>query len=112
MALTIACHVESAAGSGAASVVATCQWMEESRSIRYRRWSRIVGIIAVCQGIVEPRGIRRRRWGRVVAVIAVCQEMMELHGIHRREWSRIVVVAVSRQGVQIHRLKFGSGRSW
>ena len=74
MALTVAHHVESAVGSGVASVVATCQRMEESRSIRYRRWSRIVGIMAVCQGIVEPRGIHRRRWGRVVAIITVVRE--------------------------------------
>ena len=112
MALTVACHVESAAGSGAASVVATCQRMEESHSIRYRRWSRIVGIIAVCQGIVEPHGIRHRRWSRVVAVIAICQGMTELRELHRRKWSRIVVVAVSHLGAQIRRLKFDSGRSW
>ena len=63
MAITGACHVESAAGSGAASVVVTCQRMGESR------------------------GIRRRKWSRIVAVIVACQ------------------------GAQIHRLKFGSGRS-
>ena len=83
MAITEARHVESAAGSGAASIVATCQRMEESRGIRRRKWSRIVGIIAVCQGVMEPRGIRRRKW------------------------SRIVAVAASRQGVQTCRLKFG-----
>ena len=112
MALTAARHVESAAGSGATSVVATCLRMEELCSIRYKRWSRIVGIIAVCQRIVEPHEIHHRRWSRVVAVIAVCRGVMELHEIYRRKWSRIVVVAVLRQKVRIHWLKFDSGRSW
>ena len=90
MAIIGVCHVESATRSGAASVVATCQRMEESRSIRYRRWSRIVGIIAVCQGIVEPCGIRRRRWSRVVVVAAACQEVQVYQpefgwGVWRRE---------------------------
>ena len=74
MALTAARHVESAAGSGAASVVATCKRMEELRNIRYRRWSRIVGIIAVCSGIMEPRGIHRRKWGRVVVVLCCARK--------------------------------------
>ena len=87
MAITGMCHGESVTRSGAVSVVATCQRMEES-----------------C-------GIRRRKWSRIVAVIVACQGMMELHRIHCRKWSRIVVVAVSRLGVQIRRLKFDSGRS-
>ena len=87
MAITGACHVESAAGSGAASVVATCQRMGESRGIHRRKWSRIVAVIVACQGVVELRKIHHRKWSRIVAVIVACQ------------------------GVQIRRLKFGSGRS-
>ena len=83
MAITEARHMESAAESGAASVVVTCQRMEESCSIRCRKWSRIMGIIAVCQGVMEACEIRRRKW------------------------SRIVAVAASRQGEQTCRLKFG-----
>ena len=52
MAVTETRHVESVAGSGAASVVATCQRVEELRSIRRRKWSRIVAITAACR--VEP----------------------------------------------------------
>ena len=70
MAIIGTCHVESVVGSGAASVVATCQRMEELRGIRHRKWSKIVGIIAVGQGVMEPHEIRRRKWSRVVAVTA------------------------------------------
>ena len=70
MAITGTCHVESVMGSGAASVVATCQRMEESCGIRHRKWSRIVGIIAVGQGVMEPCEIHRRKWSRVVAITA------------------------------------------
>ena len=73
MAITGACHMESAMGSGAASVVATCQRMEESRGIHHKKWSRIVVIITACQGVMGPREIRHRRWSRVVAVAAACQ---------------------------------------
>ena len=55
MAITGACHVESATRSGAASVVATCQRIEESRGIRRRKWSRTVAIIIVAQ-LCNPRG--------------------------------------------------------
>ena len=72
MAIIGACHVESAAGSGAASVVATCQRMEESRGIHHKKWSRIVAIIAVCQGVMEPCEIHRRKWSRVMAVAVAC----------------------------------------
>ena len=82
MAIAVARHVESVAGSGAASVVVTLQGVVESHRIRCRGWSRIMGIIAVCQGVMEP-----------------CE-------IHRRKWSRIVAIAASRQGVQTCRLKF------
>ena len=66
MAITGVCHVESATRSGVASVVATCQGIEESRGIHHREWSRAVAIIMTCQGVMEPRGIHRRRWSRVV----------------------------------------------
>ena len=107
MTITGTCHVESVTGSGAASVVATCQRMEESRGIHRRKWSRIVGIIVVCQGVMEPHGIRRRKWSRVVAVTAARQGVMELRGIHRRKWSRVVAVTTACQGVQAYRPKFG-----
>ena len=87
MAITGACHVESAVGSGAASVVATCQRMGESCGIHRRKWSRIVAVIVACQGVVELRGIRRREWSSAVTVTAACL------------------------GVQIRRLKFDSGQS-
>ena len=48
MAITGVCHVESAAGSGAASVVVIRQQMEESHDIHRRKWSRIVAVIVVC----------------------------------------------------------------
>ena len=73
MAITVACHVEPVAGSGAESVVATCQRVEESRGTRRRKWSRVVAITVACQGVVEPRGIRRRKWSRVVAITVACQ---------------------------------------
>ena len=72
MAITVACHVELVVGSGAVSVVTTCQRMEESRGIHHRKWSRIVAIIAVCQGMMEPRKIHRRKWSRVMAIAGVC----------------------------------------
>ena len=52
MAITVACHVEPVAGSGAASVVATCQRVEEPCGIHRRKWSRIMVVIAACR--VEP----------------------------------------------------------
>ena len=52
MAITVACHVESVAGSGAVSIVVTCQRVVEPRRIRRRKWSRIVAITAASR--VEP----------------------------------------------------------
>ena len=66
MAIIGACHVESATRSGATSVVAICQRIEELRGIRRRKWSRTVAIITACQGVMEPHEIRRRGWSRVV----------------------------------------------
>ena len=45
-------HVESVAGSGAASVVVTRHGVVEPRSIRRREWSRFAAITAACR--VEP----------------------------------------------------------
>ena len=75
MAIIGTCHVESIAVSGAASVVVTCQRMEESRGIHRRKWSKIVAIIVVCQGVMEPCEICHRKWSRVVAVTAACQRV-------------------------------------
>ena len=44
MAITMACHVESVAKSGAASVVATRLGVVELRSVHRREWSRVVTI--------------------------------------------------------------------
>ena len=52
VAVTMARHVESVAGSGAAFVVVTCQGVVEPRSIHRREWSRFVAITAACH--VEP----------------------------------------------------------
>ena len=52
MVLTVAHHMESAAGSGAASVVATRQRVVEPSSIRRGEWSGFVAITAACR--VEP----------------------------------------------------------
>ena len=52
MAVTMARHVESVVESGAVSIVATHQGVVEPRSIRRRKWSRIVAITAVCH--MEP----------------------------------------------------------
>ena len=79
-------HVESVAGSGATSVVATRQ------------------------GVVEPHRIRRREWSRIVAFTAACQGVMEPRRIRRKEWSRVVTVTTAYQGVQTCRLKFGWSR--
>ena len=76
-------HMESVTGSGAASIVATCQRVEEQRGIHRRKWSRVMFITVACQGVVEP------------------------HGIHHREWSRVVAITVTHQKVQTHRLKLG-----
>ena len=73
MAIIGVCYVESATRSGAASVVVTCQRMEESRGIHRRKWSRIVAIIVACQGVMEPCGIHRRKWSSAVAITAACQ---------------------------------------
>ena len=76
MGITGTCHVESVAESGAASVVMTCQRVEEPRGIRRRKWSRVVAITVACQGVMEPHGIRRRKWSRVMAVTVACQGVM------------------------------------
>ena len=66
MAITGACHVESAMRSGAASVVATCQRIEESHGIHRRKWSKTVAIITACQGVMELLGIHHGGWSRVM----------------------------------------------
>ena len=80
MAIVTACHVEPVAGSGAASVAASCQGVVESRSTCRREWSRIVAIDTACQrvmglpqGVMEPRGIRYKKWNRIMVVIVSCQ---------------------------------------
>ena len=74
MAITGTCHVESVAGSGVASVIATCQRVEELHGIHRRKWSRITAIIVVCQGVMEPRRIRRRKWSRVWPLLQPARE--------------------------------------
>ena len=113
MAITGACHVESATGSGARMLSHLASgW--ENRAISVAgggagSWSFIVA----CQVVMEPRGhgIRHKEWSSVATVTAACQGVMELHEIHRKKWSRIVAVKTACQGVQIHRLKLESGRS-
>ena len=73
MAITMACHVEPVVGSGAASIIATCQRVERLRGIRHGKWSRIMAVTAACQGVMDPRGIHRRERSRVVAGTAACQ---------------------------------------
>ena len=90
MAITGVCHVESAMGSGAVSVVAIRQQMGESRGIHRRKWSRIVAVIVVCQGVVELRETLRREWSSAVTVTAACQGVMELRRVRRRKWSSVV----------------------
>ena len=70
-----------------------------------------MAVIVACQKVVELCGIRHRKWSSTVTITAACQGVMELHEIRHRKWSRIVAVIVACLGVQIHRLKFGSGRS-
>ena len=60
MAITGIYHVESVVGSGAASVVATCQRIEESCGIRRRKWSSAVAVIIAYQGVMEPCRIHHR----------------------------------------------------
>ena len=48
MAITVACPVEPVAGSGAASVVTTCQRVVEPHGIHHRKWSRIMAITVAC----------------------------------------------------------------
>ena len=107
MAITVTYHMESVAGSGAASVVVTYQRVEEPCGIHRRKWSRVVAITVVCQGVMEPREIHRRKWSRVMAIIEACQGVMEPRWIHRRRWSRVMAVTAACQGVQAHRPKFG-----
>ena len=52
MAITVACHAEPIARSGAVSVVVTCQRVVKPRGIRHRKWSRVVAITVACH--VEP----------------------------------------------------------
>ena len=66
MAIVTACHVEPVAGSGAASVAASCQGVVESRSTCRREWSRIVAVNTACQEVMELCRIRRRGWSSVV----------------------------------------------
>ena len=73
MAITGTCHVESVAGSGAASAVVTCQRAEEPCGIRRRKWSRVMAVTEACQGVMEPREIHRRKWSRVMAITVACQ---------------------------------------
>ena len=79
MAVIMARHVESVAGSGAASVV-----------VLAREWSRIVAVSTACQGVMELRRVRCREWSRTMAIIVTCQEAMKLRRIQRREWSSAV----------------------
>ena len=55
MAITVACHVEPVAGSGAVSVVATCHRVVEPHGIHRRKWSRVVAVIAAYQGVQACR---------------------------------------------------------
>ena len=59
-------HVESAAGGGAASVVATHLGVVELHRIHRREWSRIVAVSMACQGVMELRRVRHREWSSVV----------------------------------------------
>ena len=106
MAIIVTCHTESVAGSGAASVVVTCQRVEP-RGIHRRKWSRVVAITVAYQGVVEPHGIHSRKWSRVVAVTVACQGVMEPHGIHRRKWSRVVAITMACQEVQSVKIRCG-----
>ena len=72
VAIIVACHVESVVGSGATSIIVTCQRAEEPRRIHRRKWSRVVAITAACQGVVKLRDIHHRKWSRVVAITAAC----------------------------------------
>ena len=98
--------MESVAESGATSVVATCQRVEEPCGIHRRKWSRVIAIIVVCQGVMEPCEIHRRKWSSVVAVTTACQRVMEPRRICCRKWSRVVAVTAACQGVQVCRSKF------
>ena len=80
MAIVIACHVGPVAGSGAASVAASCQQVVGSCSTCRREQSRIVAVDIACQrvmgppqGVMEPCGIRYRKWNRIIVVIVICQ---------------------------------------
>ena len=84
MAIVIVCHVGPVAGSGAASVAASCQRVVESRSTCRRERSRIVAVDIACQRVMGPP-----------------QGVMEPCGIHYRKWKRIMVVIVTCQGAQI-----------
>ena len=84
MAIVTAYHVELVAGSGAASVAASCQRVVESRSTCRREWSRIVVVDTACQRVMGPP-----------------QGVMEPHEIRYRKWNRIMVVIMIRQGKRI-----------
>ena len=80
MAIVIARHVGPVAGSGAASVAASCQRVVESCSTCRRERSSIIVVDTACQrvmgppqGVMEPRGIRYRKWNRIMVVIVTCQ---------------------------------------
>ena len=66
MAITVARHVESVTGSGAASAVVTHQGVAESHRSRRREWSKIVAVNMACQEIMELRRVRRREWSSVI----------------------------------------------
>ena len=81
----MACHVELVAESGATSVVATCQRVEEPCGICRREWSRVVAITVACR--VEPIA-----GSGATSVVATRQGVVEPCSIHRRGWSRVMTV--------------------
>ena len=97
MAITGACHVESAAGSGARMLSHLASgWENRAISVAGGGAGSRPFIVA-CQVVMEPRGrgIRRREWSSVATVTAACQGVMELRGVCRRKWSRVVAVVVA-----------------
>ena len=99
MAITGACHVESAVGSGMQMLRRLASGSENRAISAAGGGAGSRPFIVACQAVMEPRGrgIRRREWSSVATVTVACQGVMELRGVRHRKWSRIMAVIVARE---------------
>ena len=73
MAITGACHVESAVGSGMQMLRRLASGWENRAISAAGGGAGSRPFIVACQVVMEPRGIRRREWSSAAIVTAACQ---------------------------------------